>query len=148
MPAAEPRAEDPPIPERSAEWIESRIALLEDQLGASSMRDRSRAGVLIELAGLYRDSVYAVSSRPERPRSRNAFEGLQLAEAALREAVDLRRHLTKRDPSSGSELDLARALNALAQFLKSSGRYADAGPLSAEALQIFQRERATRTPKR
>jgi hypothetical protein len=31
-PAVAPKLEDSPIPERSAEWIESRIALLQDQL--------------------------------------------------------------------------------------------------------------------
>ena len=135
-----PRAEVSPIPERSAEWIESRIALLQDQLGGASLRESSRARILMELAGLYRDSVYAVSSPPNQPRARNAFEGMQLAEAALREAVDIRRRLAEQDPDSGAQRDLARALTALARLLKDEGRYEDAEALVAEGLRICERE--------
>jgi tetratricopeptide (TPR) repeat protein len=135
-----PRAEASPIPERSAEWIESRIALLQDQLGGSSLRDRSRARILMELADLYRDSLYAVSSNPDHPRARSALEGMQLAESALREAVRLARRLAERDTAERSQRDLVRALTALARLLKDAGRYEDAEALVAEGLRICQRE--------
>lgn len=109
-PVAVRRPEDSPLPERSAEWIESRIALLQDQLGGPSLRDGSRARILIELAGLYRDSVYAVSLHPDQARVREAFEGMQLAEAALRESVAIRRRLADNEANPGPKRDLALAL--------------------------------------
>jgi tetratricopeptide (TPR) repeat protein len=136
--AGGPKTPETAIPERSAEWIESRIALLQDQL-RGTLRDRTRARVLMELGDLYRDSVYGVPSHPDRPRPRTASENLKAAEAALREAVDLQRQLADADPSSGPQRDLARALNAVARLLRNVGRYAEAEPLFEEALRIRER---------
>src|ERR1035441_8564038 len=135
---AGPKVPDAPIPERSSEWIESRIALLQNQL-QGTLRDRTRARVLMELADLYRDSVYGVPVHPEEPRSRNASESLQAAEAALREAVDPQRQIARQDPAPVPERDLARALNNLAQLLENVGRYAEVEPLFGEALRIRER---------
>jgi len=134
--ALEPAADYLPVPELSAEWIESRIALLRDQLSASSLRDRSRARILMELADLYRQSVYAASSHQDRPRPHDAFEGVQLAEAALREAVAIQRRLAEEDPGAWAQRDLVTALDALAQLLKEDGRYGEAEPVLQEALQL------------
>ena len=104
---AGPKVEEPAMPERSSEWIESRIALLQSQL-RGTLRDRTRAQVLMELADLYRNSVYGVPSRSDRAHSRGASESLPAAEAALREAIELQRHLAAQDPAARSESDLAR----------------------------------------
>jgi tetratricopeptide (TPR) repeat protein len=135
---AGPKVEETAIPERSSEWIESRIALLQDQL-RSTLRDRTRARVLMELADLYGDSVYGVPSHPDRPRQRNAPENLAAAEAALRAAVDLLSQLARGDPASESQRELARALNALGRLLRNAGRYAEAESLVEEALRIRER---------
>jgi tetratricopeptide (TPR) repeat protein len=132
------RVEEVPIPERSSEWIESRITLLQDQL-RGTLRDRTRARVLMELADLYRDSVFGVPLHPDRPRLRSASESLKAAEVALREAVDLQRDLARRDPVPGPERDLARALDAMARLLETAGRYAEAQPAAEEALRIRER---------
>jgi tetratricopeptide (TPR) repeat protein len=135
---AEPKVEESPIPERSSEWIESRIALLQDQL-RKKLRYRTKARVLMELADLYRDSVYGIPSHPDHEPQRSAPETLKAAEAALREAVDLQRHMASQDPSADPERNLARALVSLAQLLEELGRYAEAEPLAEEALRIRER---------
>ena len=135
---AGPKAEEAAIPERSSEWIESRIALLQGQL-RGTLRDRTRAQVLMELGDLYRDSVYGIPSHPDQPRPRSASESLKPAEAALREAVEILRQLAGADSSSGPQRDLARALNDLARAFEDEGRYAEAEPLFEEALQIRER---------
>lgn len=134
---AGPKPEETAIPERSSEWIESRIALLQDHL-RGKLRDRTRARVLMELADLYRDSVFGVPSRPDQPRARSAPESLAAAEVALREAVDLQRRLVQQE-TTGSERDLARALGALARLLEDKGHYAEAEPLAQESLRISER---------
>jgi tetratricopeptide (TPR) repeat protein len=134
---AGPKAEETAIPERSSEWIESRIALLRDQM-RGKLRDSTRARVLMELAGLYRDSVFGVPSHPDQPRPRSARESLEVGEATIREAVDLQRRLVQQE-TTGSERDLARALGALAQLLADMGRYAEAEPVVEEALRIRER---------
>jgi tetratricopeptide (TPR) repeat protein len=130
-----PKVEEIAIPERSGDWIESRIALLQSQL-RGTLRDRTRASVLMELGDLYRDSIYGVPSHPDQCRPRSASESLAAAEAALREAVDLQRKLADAEPSSGSERDLGRRLNALAWLLETAGRYGEAEPLLEEAWRI------------
>jgi tetratricopeptide (TPR) repeat protein len=132
-----PKAEEATVPERSSEWIESRIALLQDQL-RGKLRDRTRAVVLVELAGLYRDSIFGVPLHPGQPRPRSAPESFEAAEAALREAIDLQRRLVQQG-GTGSERDLARALTALARLLEDKGHYAEAESLTQEALRIRER---------
>jgi tetratricopeptide (TPR) repeat protein len=136
--AVEARREQIAIPERSAEWIESRIALLRDQLNGP-MRDRTRVRFLRELADLYLDSRYAVQSQPDQPRPRTAAESMQAAETELRKAIEIQRALVERDPSPTAERDLGRALNELGLLLMNIGRYTEAEPIVREALTTAER---------
>lgn len=134
---AEREVQESQIPERSREWIESRIALLQNQL-RGTMRDRTRARVLMELGSLYRDSIYSVPSDSSQSSARTAAESRQVAESALCEAVDIERRLSQRDSDPGTERDLALALDALGRFLNDAGRYAETEPLFVEALRVHE----------